>query len=257
MAILIGLALPYLRGSRDAARRTVSQSNARECALAVTGYAQENKGLPPVIFAPKPLFVPPGPSEDVEIFGRVARGAWFNNGWQFHYAIWPPLPASVLREPDAPALYREDAGGVETSKVSDYAVAECLFADAIYWNRWTQKGPEQWRAQRLDSIVFPSSKGFVTQKLTYPPGADATGLQTFAIEGIYSSVVWADLSVSTEVQVRLLPGEPNFWYHGTASVPIWADGLAIDNTKHGVRGFDRGGREPSGFKRRTGMDTRK
>jgi len=60
------------------------------------------------------------------------------------------------------------------------------------------------------------------------------------VSGVRTSVLWADLSASTEDQSKLRIGEPNFFHHGHISpIPFWADGQPIDATKDGVRGRDR------------------
>ena len=52
IAVLIGLLIPALAKSRDAARTTVCLSNLRQCAIVCCQYADENKGKSPAIGQP-------------------------------------------------------------------------------------------------------------------------------------------------------------------------------------------------------------
>ncbi len=52
IAVLIGLLIPALAKSREAARATVCLSNLRQCAIVCAQYADENKGRSPAIGQP-------------------------------------------------------------------------------------------------------------------------------------------------------------------------------------------------------------
>ncbi|MGD9690803.1 MAG: type II secretion system protein [Phycisphaerales bacterium] len=239
MLILTGLLLPQVSRTRQTARQITSLSRIRDLGVMTTIYAQSHRDLPPVIFAPV-YSRGPGDMQTVVVNGRSIRGAWFNNGNYFHAAFSPVLPAAALRDPANPRTTVERVDGVATARFSDYAIANCFYAAPTYWDRFTQRGPEQWAAQPLTSVHFPAQKGFMKQITVYDQPSSPTGYPACCYDDVRSAVLWADLAATTEIQARLRLGVPNFWHHGLpAPLPVWAHGAPIDSTEHGVAGTDR------------------
>ncbi|MFG0243312.1 MAG: hypothetical protein ACF8R9_11060 [Phycisphaerales bacterium JB054] len=169
--------------------------------------------------------------------GTPLPGYWFNNSTLPHARYDEPPPIEVLRDPAAVGL-DEMVGPMRY--FSDYKLADCLYATPRYWDRDTQTGVDQWKAQRIDTIAFPSDKGFAKQMMVYHVEGHRGGYPACCVQEVDSAVLWADLSGTNEVQASLRPGVPNFWYHGhDGRVSIWAQGVPIDATQDGVLGRDR------------------
>lgn len=230
LLILVSMALPSLRAARQSARNAGSLLRIRDLGTAVSAYSDSSKGLVPCVFAPV-YRGPEGPWEEVvSPDGRRVLGAWFANSVAYYLPLDITNPAAVAA-PGAPPDLR----------AVDYKIADTYYASRDYWNRFTQRGPEQWSAQRLVDTVFPSQKGLMRQYTVYgAPGSGGAALPACCVGQLTAAVLWADLSASDERQALLRPGEPNFWHHGlTGSLPIWADGVPIDGTLGGVAGTDR------------------
>ncbi|MBX3402894.1 MAG: hypothetical protein KF699_05710 [Phycisphaeraceae bacterium] len=227
--VVAGLMLPALSGSRQMARGALSLNNIRQVGLAVFAYGQDHADRPPALFPPV-LVISPPPWLTVEVDGRSVRGAWFTNDDEFHRLLSPRLPPAVLRDPSV----RSPPDGQ-----ADYSIADSFYASPDYWDRATQRGPAQWQLQAFASVSFPSLKGLMHQTRVYSVPGHAE-YPACCAAGVRSSVLWADLSASTEDQGALIPGVPNFFHHGHASpVALWEGGRPIDDTLHGVRGRDR------------------
>lgn len=237
MGVLIALLLPMLSSSQQVARQTRSLSNVRQIGLTTSQYAVENKELPPTLFRPVEGYWPPD-SETVTVHGRTVRGLWFSSAARFHFAFSPALPAGVLLAPGSVPHTLIDVHGVATVNVIDYRLADCLYADPAYWDRWTQRGQSQFNAQRLSDIRFPSDKGLARQVTVYGLPGFPYEQQAALFAAVPSSVLWADLSATTIVQASLPVGEPNFYYQ-TPPRSFLDDGLAIDDTFMGIHGRDR------------------
>ncbi len=195
--------------------------------------------MPPVLFEPVYGNIS-GESQRVRALdGTILPGFWFNNA-DYPHARFDPLPArEALRDPRAPGL-RDDSMVGPMRYFSDYKLTDSLFAEPRYWDRNTQRGPEQWTPQRLSSITFPSSKGFAKQILVYDVPGFADGYPGCCVEGVLAPVLWADLSSSDLVHADLREAVPNFWHHGHAGLMnLWSRGVPIDSTKKGVLGLDR------------------
>lgn len=238
VGVLLAVAAPMLARSRGGARETASLANARSIAVAVGQYGAENRDMPPVLFDPIESYTYKDPPQEVEVYGRLVKGRWFYNGWEFHKLLNPVLPAKALLAPGSVPHDIVDIGGIGTVNVADYSMPKCLYASPEYWNRWTQRGPSQWGAQRFSSITFPSDKGLVRQHLVYGLAKFPYEQQASGFRGVRSAVAWADLSAATLVQAELNPGEPDFYYHNGTKTFL-SSGLPIEETLHGVRGRDR------------------
>jgi len=242
LGLLVALLLPVLSAARANARASKSTANIRQIGQTLSMYAAENKDSPPVLYFPKEIYYPPGTPETVTVNGRTIRGLWFYTATDFHVAFSPPIPAEVLLAPASTNASIDVVDGVGTVRVPDYRLADCLYAEPQYWDRYTQLGASQWHAQRFANIAFPSSKGLIRQTTVYGLPNRPRGQQTAFFTGVLSSVLWSDQSASTVDQSGLPPGVPNFYYHSNGAPLSYADvGAAIDQTQDGIRGRDRVG----------------
>lgn len=238
--ILVAIMLPQFSGARRSARDTGSLSNIRHVGVAVTGYAGDYAGCPPVIFRPEALFMSMQPLEHVDFGEYSIEGAWFFNAVYFHHALSPLLPAETLFDPAAPreVIRRVRRGNESTAEYGDYIITQTLYAARPFWNVRTQSGPSQFQPQPLDTIAFPSQKGLARQSMQYarPPSGWLSCCET----DVPAPVLWADLAAQRVVQRTLLPGVPNGWHHGLAGAPsVWDVGVPVDMTPDGVYGRDR------------------
>lgn len=230
LLVIASLALPAIRSTRATAKRATSVARIRELGLALVAYSETNRGLVPAVFAPKYRGAV-GPWEEVSTpNGQRIQGAWFANGVFFYLPLDFENP-EVLSAPDAPLERR----------IVDYKVADAYYAAPEYWNRRTQRGPQQWRAQRIADTQFPSQKGFMRQFTVYTVnGREASGFPACCTGNLRAAVLWADLSATDENQSLLRNGEPNFWHHGlSGALPLWANGVPVENTLNGIQGIDR------------------
>jgi hypothetical protein len=234
--VLMSLLVPRLSASRLGAVRTKSLSSVRQLAILTQQYANDSKELPPVIFRPELARYRTGPWQTHEIRGERIGGAWFNNGDYYHLLLGEDAQ-SVAFAPDRPAHLRTGAGFRQNA---DFRIADCYYATPEYWDRWTQRGPEQFGAQSLSLVRFPSQKGFVHQIILYHLAGWPDGLGACCDTKDPSAVAWGDLSATSVVQRDLNPGEPNFYHHGNATAPSYlGSGLPVSWTRHGVLGRDR------------------
>lgn len=247
--ILIGLALPGLSGVRHRARDLDSLSRVRQLSALVVAYASDNDDRVPAIFPP--VYVEPKePVEwlEAEVGGVTMRGAWFTNGRQGLYALTPPPPAGVLRAPGAPDVEAIIVDGEPTSHFIDYKIADCFYAIPTYWHDDDrQRGPDQWKAQAISDVRYPSDKGFMFQDVVYDPrsmnaqGRDSLG--SFRERKV--PVIWGDMSGSYERVWSLRKGVLNRFLHSPGIRQLVLNphmldgGPPIDNTEDGIAGRDR------------------
>ncbi len=232
VGILLTLTVPLLASTRSRARAVSSLSNIRQIGGILSLYADANRDLLPTLY--EPVLTTGDDYQTVETpQGATLFGTWFNNAQHYQFALDSTLPAEIRLDPRRPK-------GDSTIFTNDYSIGECFYASHDYWDRYTQRGPEQWRTQRLGSVAFPAQKGFVRQSMVFDvPGFD-TGYPACCIHDIKSAVLWADHSAQELVQGELILGVPNFYRHPESDSPmIWSNGPPIDNTQDGVLGRDR------------------
>jgi len=240
VAILMSFVLPALGGARMSSRRVVWLSNARQIGIAVMEYATTNREYPPVFYPPVPAIYPGDEPFEPVIAGRRGRGFWFDHQADYHFALSPAMNANVLHALPGRQHTPVVIAGVPTHVTSDYWLTETLYAEPSFWDRFTQRGPEQWKPQRLVDIRFPSSKGLVYQVYAYGLPKHYYMQQIPQFDGEVGAVAWADASADNVVQSQLRPGEPNFWDHYALPPATYLDnGWAIRRTKHGIFGRDR------------------
>ncbi|MBZ0171029.1 MAG: hypothetical protein K8E66_01485, partial [Phycisphaerales bacterium] len=112
----------------------------------------------------------------------------------------------------------------------------------VYWNRYTQRAPEQWAPQPLHRVGHPSGKGMMYQVARYdiltPQASPSMACCTADLPP--TAVLWADLSAETFVIGTLKTGEPNYFHHSGPGYGSYNEtGPPILNTKDGVLGRDR------------------
>lgn len=233
--LLLGITIPVLASVRHRSADAVTLNNIRQIGLAVADYADTHRDVVPAIFKPVYTFGD-AQRQSITTPHGIIEGHWFRNDAHYRFILPEPLPGEVLIDPRNP----NGVGpwGTESNH-SDFIIAHAFFASPAYWDRYNQKGPEQWAAQQLNAVAYPSAKGFVSQITVYDVPGFADGFMTCCVDEVPSAVLWSDLSASTEIQARLNPGVPNNWFHEGASLPVWADGRPIDNTERGILGRDR------------------
>lgn len=237
VGVLLAISIPSLGGARSTAYELKSLSNIRQIGLATVQYADAWKGTPPVIFQPKVGFIGIDQPQEVETQWGVAWGYWFMSTSLYQLAFDEPLPGEVTLAPRNPEAESDTRGVFQP----DYLLAESLYATPEYFDRFTQTAPEQWVPQRLERIRFPASKAIAHQVARYDIDTPSGLAMTCCFGDLPpSSVLWGDLSAVNINQGSLLPGEPNFYHHGSGpGGSLLGDGAPIDATKHGVLGRDR------------------
>ncbi|HEX8876025.1 MAG TPA: hypothetical protein VF777_04705 [Phycisphaerales bacterium] len=195
----------------------------------------------PTIFAPVYLNSTLGdPWESVDLGGAKVIGAWFMNSLKYHYLLGP-LSDHDVRAHGAPKNpHQIRVFGAVTALHADFRLAESFYADPEYWTRDKQRGPVQWRTQRLADVAFPSKKGLLYQGVRYNHRGDAKG-ETIGFGSTGNTAVcWSDGSASEQPYSSLNPGVPNNWHYGiTTPLSPKSNGLPVADTEFGVLGMDR------------------
>lgn len=237
VAILLAVSLPSLQGARSRARGIGGLSNIRQLGTLVSLY-MDVRGSAPALLAPIYSSDPSDEQEFETVWGTI-HGYWWTNAYLFHFALDEMPDASVLTDPGHPAA--DTAEHLERTGVAmpDYALSESFYAEPAYWDRWTQRGPVQWRTQALERVRYPSNKVFMKQTMAYDVPGFPSGYMACCVDAVQSSVLWSDLSSTREVQGNLLPGAPNFWDVRLPPPQVWASGRPVDCTQDGVLGRDR------------------
>ena len=232
LVVLMGVLLPGLGKSRQAARDLGVMSNIRQLGILVSAYMDEHRAAPALFPAVR---VPAGePHHAVSTPYGGLRGFWFTNSKYFQYLLDERVPNSVIAAPGRP--------GIDTTTyiVGDYSLSSTFYARPDYWNRTTQRGASQWATMRLDQVRYPSSKGFMLQDFTYTISHLPDGMMTCCADDVSSAILWSDLSATQEVQGRMIPGVPNFFdERNTGTTSYWQDGAPVRSTADGVHGRDR------------------
>lgn len=247
VGILLSLALPAMGRVRHQARLAASLSNIRQCGAGVIGYAAENADLPPVLFPPREAYLPPDRPDVFVGRGIRTTGLWWDHQSQWHVLLTPVPPPQACWAPGHRSGFTWVIDQSPAAVTPNYYLTWSLYADPAYWDRFTQRGPAQWRAQHLTNIRHPSDKGLMWQSRVYGvKEINKEGWQfstSSRLKGKHSSVLWADSSATTEDMLALNPGEPNFYFYQPRSVTYMTSGYAVQATRDGIYGRDRGGAE--------------
>ncbi|QOJ00245.1 MAG: type II secretion system protein [Phycisphaeraceae bacterium] len=237
IAVLLSLMLPALSGSKTRALATSSLGRIREMARGVQLYADDHKEFPPTFGAP-------GGDDPIMMsfdFGP-ARAEWFSHSALYSFAVIPYLGTWRVAVPPGapePEKFWEHGGTLVTD--SAYRLSWTLYARPEFFDSDTTAGKSQHGTQRLSAVLFPSDKGLMHQYMIYHRPEFGP---TFAccIVDIPTPVAFADHSVSEHILRRMIPGV--FIPSVNTTLPITdirtLDGAPIDQTRHGVRGRDRG-----------------
>lgn len=236
--IVIALLLPNLKRVKTVSLASLNISNIRQMGMGLGMYADANRGLPPTYG--KPAW--PAPGAWNLGFGPVGDGGWFEHRWLYSYAVTAalddtkvanaggrPTPAAIVEYNGAPA------------SMSDYMLTHTLYASPAFFSLQTRRGAEQFGAQPLSSIVFPSDKGVLMQGMMYH-FSDYGPTTACCMYDLPSPIVFGDLSVSEHVVKRL----PTGTFNPYASMPLPpgvnpddVPGGAILDTINGIAGRDR------------------
>lgn len=238
---LLALALPALGRSKQVAGEAVSLSNIRQVGIALTFYADQHDDLMPEFFRPELAFDDTGPLSYYE-----TRWGSVGNFWFYHTVFYQIALDATIGALPPEVIFAPGRNG-ETSEVDaifgpSYIISQTFYADPVYWNRFTQIAPDQWHAQRLSAVRFPSGKGFAYQHAR--PDLPSSGILPVMAcctpDMPPTAILWADLSAQTAVIGSFRLGEPNFYHHsGTGYGSYNQDGAPIVNTRDGVHGLDR------------------
>jgi len=240
VAVGLSLLLPVLARARSSVDETRAVVRVRQIAMAHQRYADDHRGYVATVFQPVYRSKADQPEVIEDFSGGRIRGGWFSNDCWSWLAADPTLTREVLWAPGHPP-HNESYGPVPI--VSNYLMSSAFFARPEYWNPRTQIGPEQWGAQRINDVAFPSDKGMFLQVTTYSVPGFPTGHPACCYSNLPAAVVWCDLSAGTIAGTTLNVGAANPWHHlAERGSPAWAGGLPILHTLNGTAGRDRGGR---------------
>ncbi|QOJ00248.1 MAG: type II secretion system protein [Phycisphaeraceae bacterium] len=238
IAVLLSLMLPALSGSKTRALATSSLGRIREMARGVQLYADDHKEFPPTFGAP-------GSDERLPMrfdFG-VAHADWTSHDTIYAFGVIPYLGTwRVAVPPGAPEPERFWVHGGVRVTTSDYHLTNTLYARPEMFDLDTMTGPEQFGAQRLSGVLFPSDKGLIFQNYIYHRPEFGTVLACCTVD-VPTPIAFADHSASEHVMRRMPPGifNPFMGYRAIFNIDIRTlSGTPVAQTRHGVRGRDRG-----------------
>ncbi len=223
IALLIAIAIPTLRSSRDRARAAKAMVDIRSAAAGVTLYLSESRDVFPYAGVPNEPFTP------VTVNGVASTQ-------QYLYAHAAFTPNLIRPYVDAGLLMTFIGADTDPDQVHQLASAPSPIAR--FWLTqstatdpafWTMDGPvlaSHARATRESEVRFPSQKVLLYCFNTDPTtGRDAIASQRF------NGIVWAMIDGSSRKQPRAETFQPAY-VRPWGSVPI--QGLATDKGLQGV-----------------------
>ncbi len=176
-------------------------------------------------------------------FGPWGEGLWFEHSALYSIAVTMLLDdirvAPAPGRPKGSYLVREHGG--KAVVFSDYFLTNTLYADPKFFRWETQIGPDQFRAQRLGDILFPSDKGILSQGAMFHYSEYGVVHACCAVD-LPAPVVFADLSASEHVMRRMPPGIMNLYSNVVIAPgvnPREMRGPPVLDTVDGIRGRDR------------------
>jgi len=143
MATLVGLALPSLRRSMSNARETASQANLRTHAITISMYGTDNNDTLPWFTDAKTWNL---------TLAYGGRDYAYPHFFQTH--LWPIGLASYYSGiwPHESLHYP----GVQDD--NSYYLSSTTLASPSFWDPAGRTGADQWKAQHLHGVTFPSQK---------------------------------------------------------------------------------------------------
>ncbi len=226
VAILIAILLPVLAYARQSAKATVTRSNIRQTATAISMYADAHRSTFPWRREsdPIPLDVP-GPDGDARFTVIVP---YFNlflywhgmmhrvTPWPEHYRSW--LAAGV-RTGDVP-WYQSDS---DTHQQPSFELSQSFLARPDVWQADAIESDDLYRPVRVSDIAAPAAKVMmITKRSALPPLRSDDDPKTI--------MAFADTSVR---DLRVEDATPPL-------APAWktTDLQPLHDTPDGVRGVD-------------------
>jgi type II secretory pathway pseudopilin PulG len=238
--LLVALALPALRRARGEAHAAATIQQVKAIAAGLWTYAADYRDSVPVFLPPIEAYAHRDPVFMGEVFGRVYGGYWFDHSLYYHIAFSPPLPMDTLLAPNSDWTRPEVTQGIRSTRVTTFWLSSTLYTDPEYWQRFGQRGPSQWRGQRLTNTRYPSLKGVLLQTHNYSDPGLRHNQTVPTWPNVRGAVAWADASVTMPYQRDLIPGIPNYFDHWQRSPPSFlSDGWPVHQTEWGIWGRDR------------------
>lgn len=238
LLIVLSFVLPALSGARGSGSAGKGIANIRQMAMGLSFYAADNRDLPPVLGPAKWPATQPWRFD----FGNIGTGNWFEHSWLYSYAITAELGnTEVANAPGRSDLHAvKEHAGVRVS-MSDFQLTNTLYARHDFFNWDTRTGPDQFGAQPLSNVTFPSDKGLL-QQITLFHYPNYGPVLACCMVDLPSPVAFADLSVSEHILRRMPHGIFNTFGSGLLPPemdPRTVPGGPVSDTVNGVRGRDR------------------
>ncbi|MCC6661155.1 MAG: prepilin-type N-terminal cleavage/methylation domain-containing protein [Phycisphaerales bacterium] len=219
LSLLIGLSMPWLHATIQAARSQTDLANLRTHVQIMDLYAGEYADQFPYTTSPRATYT----VRRHPIYG-ARRVVYFEGQNTWH---WPLIGS----------FYTSAASGSFASSSSkdtvftDYLYSSNFLADARFWNEYTRTGPDQWRSTRLSDVAWPSDKGLLVQRSSLFPALEAQGGPTHVLRiGFVDGS--ARMIPYQQITDPYANGEGNWWGSW------WSHGVRIMHTVDGVRGRD-------------------
>lgn len=237
VAVLLGLAVPLLARIRSRGDDTHTLASLREIGTALTMYADASRDTVPVFFQPLPTVVLSDEPQEITVDGVLAMGHWFDHSFLFYVALRPALPFKTISVPGRPI--EEAVIGRLGAPASEYFLSENFYATPEFWRSSRTQTAAGFSAQRWSSLLFPSSKGVLSQRTSYRnPQVQRQQLMTLDTR-VESGVLWGDMSASAVRQGLLNPGVPNTFDHYASAGNASGVAMPVIRTRNGTRGRDR------------------
>lgn len=220
LGALVILSVPALRGSRQAARATVSVGNCRTHVAALTAYANDYQEFWPALTDPKA-------SLSVIWYGDfpVQIGYfWVHSRWHLVLAE-PYYNSSPFAE-----VFHDPYGGTAGDSLTEYYYSHTFLTRPEFWARETRTGPQQWGPTRVGDVLYPDRKGLVVSGRAYENPVEPERLIPAGF-------------VDGSAEARSLDRWNRYYVGGTGNWPGYfigyLHGAPEMHTIDGVRGRDR------------------
>jgi len=222
IAILIGLALPFLGGARDKAHEVGALALIRGHGQIMQTYSVDYAGYFPVVGHPdRPT--------TVEVGGREIELTYWHADFQWVYALANGYYDGRLGHPSLYPPGYEDGG-------SPFMYTESFLAAPQFWSPQTRTGRTQWRPVPAALASYPSAKGLLTSWASRVPVQGQAASYRFP-DDMPQETAFVDGSAKTIKRGDFLPwmqtGEGD--YSGHRTTPF---GWPVLHTLQGAQGRD-------------------